>query len=211
LQQNILHDIRQASLPCILGERDIVHTKDLNKIFASVWISSTQVIFSTKCKNIVVYDTVTGRKTYIPVISKPFDKDAESQSGGIHTIQINPSKTLLATGSMNSHDIVIYSLPHLEPLHYIDAHKDWLFSLQWISDSILSSCSRDKTIALWSISRWSFQQLARTETHSKKVRSIAYNRRHKILSSISADGTFKLWDVNTLGNVRFDISGLGFV
>lgn len=55
-------------------------------------------------------------------------------------MDVNPSGTLLATGSENPCDVAVYKLPSFEPLAVGDrAHEDWLFDMKWIDDEFLVS------------------------------------------------------------------------
>lgn len=67
----------------------------------------------------MVYDVVTQRLDQIPSLggrtASSSDTPAEQQCG-IHSLQINPSRSLLATGAKNSNDIAIYRLPTLDPV-----------------------------------------------------------------------------------------------
>lgn len=62
----------------------------------------------------------------IPTIQGSRAAGVEGQNG-IHAIQINPSRTLLATGARHSSDIAVYRLPTLDPLCIGEnSHRDWV-------------------------------------------------------------------------------------
>lgn len=68
----------------------------------------------------MVYDVTTEKIDHIPCLygkSEPnIDTPQGEVSNGIHALQINPSRTLLASGAKNSNDIAIYRLPTLDPV-----------------------------------------------------------------------------------------------
>jgi hypothetical protein len=66
----------------------------------------------------MVYDVVTQRLDQIPSLQGRRDSITmpQDQQCGIHSVQINPSKTLLATGARNSSEIAVYRLPTLDPV-----------------------------------------------------------------------------------------------
>lgn len=64
----------------------------------------------------MVLDVQTKHMTQIPSLApSPRSLPPDSQCG-IHSIQINPSRSLLATGGKNPNDVAIYRLPTLDPL-----------------------------------------------------------------------------------------------
>lgn len=68
----------------------------------------------------MVYDVATEKIDQIPCLYGKRDPSAEippgEASSGIHALQINPSRTLLASGAKNSNEIAIYRLPTLDPV-----------------------------------------------------------------------------------------------
>lgn len=74
----------------------------------------------------MVYDVNMRRLDAIPTLPNNRANGPESQNG-IHAIQINPSRTLLATGARHSSDIAIYRLPTLDPVCIGEnGHRDWV-------------------------------------------------------------------------------------
>lgn len=74
----------------------------------------------------MVYDVNMRRVDAIPTLTGSRNCGIETQHG-IHAIQINPSRTLLATMARHSWDIAVYRLPTLDPVCIGEnGHRDWV-------------------------------------------------------------------------------------
>ena len=142
-----------SKLPFILREQEFDLTKtNLNKVFTSQWLDDRKIIMGTKCNKLVVLDTVTGQYSIQnPIESHPNSKNIQNHCG-IHSISVNPSRTLLATGAEHVNDIGIYTLPDLEPVACgYNAHSYWIFDIVWLDDQHVVSGAGDNRLALWTI------------------------------------------------------------
>lgn len=74
-----------------------------------------------------------------------------TSTGGIRSMCINPSRTLLAIGSGDLLQVTIYTIPEFEPVGVMYGHTDVVFGLAWISDTVLTSGSRDGSMRVWSM------------------------------------------------------------
>lgn len=121
-----------------------------NKIFCSQWLNHRQVVVGTKCNSLIVLDVQTGKSFKMPCLPSSGRFNPPSECGGIHAIEINPSRTMLATGGDKTNELAIYKMPSFDPVCVGEAcHTDWIFDLKWLDDEFLVTGSRDGSLALW--------------------------------------------------------------
>ena len=61
-------------------------------------------------------DVNTGAQDSIPSLQSSSNSAPAHCPCGIHSIAVNPSKTLLATGAENTNDVAVYKLPTFDPV-----------------------------------------------------------------------------------------------
>lgn len=191
-----------------------ISLNNMNKVFCSEWLSDRQVVFGTKCNKLMVYDVTTEKIDQIPCLSGKRESVADmapaETANGIHALQINPSKTLLASGAKNSNEIAIYRLPTLDPVCVGQgAHRDWVLDVCWLDDEFLVSGSRDTKLALWHFeepvapesedSMPSYEIASPVEAreckYAQKIRALAFNEPKHELAALSLNGYIHVWDV----------------
>jgi len=64
----------------------------------------------------MVLDVNSKHMTQIPSLPSSARSLPPDQACGIHAIQINPSRTMLATGGKNVNDLAVYKLPTFDPV-----------------------------------------------------------------------------------------------
>lgn len=193
-----------------------------NKIFCSQWLNHRQVVLGTKCNSLVVLDVNTGKSFKIPSLpsSGNYQPVEQMMNCGIHAIEINPSRTLLATGAEKPYELAIYKLPSFEPVAVGEnCHEDWIFDISWLDDEYLVTGSRDSRIALWRVDRdqettsnesrepYYMQPLTVVTGHkckepSSRIRSLLFNDKNNHLVALSQDSKLHLFDINTFSRTK---------
>ncbi|KAK3873440.1 hypothetical protein Pcinc_018100 [Petrolisthes cinctipes] len=184
----------------------------INKVFCSQWLSDHQIAMGTKCNKLMVYDVNTRQMDIIPsLLSSDLHRPPEQQCG-IHSIEVNPSRTLLATGAFCSNDIAVYRLPTLDPVCVGEkAHSDWIFDMCWLDDQFLVSGSRDTRLALWRVDEdlegprenttlpnYGHIKAVRVKkcNGAEKVRAVIFNPNYVEIVALSLNAYLHVWDAN---------------
>eukprot|EP01095_Lingulamoeba_sp_RSL-Kostka_P014516 TRINITY_DN634_c1_g1_i1.p1 TRINITY_DN634_c1_g1~~TRINITY_DN634_c1_g1_i1.p1 ORF type:complete len:434 (-),score=87.15 TRINITY_DN634_c1_g1_i1:45-1346(-) len=223
-ERDLLHysNLRMPSL--LKQKKEFKHWKNYNKIFASYWLNNDIVLAGTKDNKLLAWNTE--KDSCFNITLPDYESNNKSNHNcGIHSITTNGYlKTQLATGSRNPCDFVIYDLLTLKPMLLLEGHKDWIFGAEYISENIIVTASRDKTIKLWSTNFKQSQPISfdsydyvdtfehksifeanggeikkplfSRQEHKEKVRDICFNSSNNDILTLSADTTVKIWDVN---------------
>jgi peroxin-7 len=116
-------------------------------------------------------------------------------------------RSLLLTGNGDG-SIAVWRWPlpdtHRNTLPYIKSiqHQKEVYTVEWEPTAQrpyhFMSCSWDKTVKIWNISSGKFTILHTISDHESMVYAASWNPKNiGMMLSVSADKTFRLWDVNS--------------
>ncbi|KAG1688563.1 DDB1- and CUL4-associated factor 12 [Nymphon striatum] len=191
---------------------ELIDSCDTDKVFSSMWLNDKQVLFGTKCKKLKVFNALTKEVFQIPTLRGSVEcHHADDFPCGMHSIQMNPSKTLVATGAKCSANVGIYQLPSLEPVCVGEnGHGDWVFDMVWLDDEFIVSGGRDSKISLWQVSHSDYEQKEQHPSHfyiqptiskkcrsADKIRSLAFSKKHLELVALSVNARLHVWDIHS--------------
>lgn len=156
----------------------------------------------------MVYDINNHNIDVIPsLVGSESVRNLDHQSG-IHAVEINPSRTMIATGAQNSRDIAVYKLPTLDPVCVGEkAHSEWVLDLCWLDNEFLVSGSTDGKLGLWKIEEKmeSEENESLNYSHIKavkvkkcygadKVRALIFNPNLNEIVALSMNAYVHVWD-----------------
>lgn len=143
-----------AESPPFMKRRDI-DVGDVDKVFSSRWRDGNVILAGTKCNRLLAIRLDTNVVHDIPLIPATEERPNIGQCGGIHGMDIDPNRQYLATGGTNENTINVFDLETLTPrITFSGAHNNWVFEMRWLSEDRLVSCSRDGTLAIWSLENY---------------------------------------------------------
>eukprot|EP00271_Cylindrocystis_brebissonii_P018422 TRINITY_DN519_c2_g1_i1.p1 TRINITY_DN519_c2_g1~~TRINITY_DN519_c2_g1_i1.p1 ORF type:complete len:406 (+),score=43.06 TRINITY_DN519_c2_g1_i1:493-1710(+) len=208
-QRNVCRKVVAPYIPRCMKERELSGIERFDKVFAAKWLDHSRFAIGTKDNRLVCWDVSSSRsKSWeIALPARPCPKmgPIAAETCGIHSITLNAERTLLATGGANPCDTAIFHLPSFEPASLLIGHEDWMFASAWLSEDVLVTGSRDKTLKLWGISDQHFynnQPVLTREKHKDKIRDLKYRASKQELVTLSQDTTCKVWDAQRMEVTR---------
>ncbi|XP_040855488.1 DDB1- and CUL4-associated factor 12-like protein 2 [Ochotona curzoniae] len=219
-----LNSLAARSLPHMLREQQL-DLGTLDKVLASQWLNSREVVCGTMCNKLFRLDVYSGQITHCPLMVDREPAARNFSDSGIQAIELNPSKTLLATRGKNPSSLAVYQLPTMDPvcLGDIQGHEDGIYAIAWVSDNVVVSGSCDGTLALWQLDTEFFHDTIDSHSSSgipmyghmhpadvedssiytsisrsyRPVGALAFSSKNQELGSVSLDCYFHLWKPQT--------------
>jgi len=111
-------------------------------------------------------------------------------SGPIFSLKFNGSGNYLLSGSADG-SAIVWNAKTGDPIHIYAIHNGTILDVDWLDDSIFSSCSSDKTIAVCEVGKE--KPLKVFVGHENDVNAIKWDPSGTFLASACDDKTAKLW------------------
>ena len=133
-------------------------------------------------------------------------------SNGISSNVFSPDGKFVATvlgidvsTNLGSKDFIVWDFASGRIIHSFSGHKGMVYRVAFSPDGrFVASCSQDRTIKLWDVSRGcevrSFS--GNFSGHKREIYSVTFSPDGKYILSGSGDGTAKIWDVKTGANIK---------
>ena len=125
-------------------------------------------------------------------------KKIETNALNLHDLAFSPGGDRLAVGGGIPADegtVEIFSWPAGKPLQVLNAHKDSVMGIAWLSGSSIASGSLDHSVVLWDTGTGS--PLKRLKGHSRGVASLCFLEKKRLLVSAGIDQSLRVWDLET--------------
>eukprot|EP00873_Tetraselmis_striata_P000219 jgi/Tetstr1/420483/TSEL_011596.t1 len=204
--------------------------KAYDKAFSAAWASDDVVLVGTKCNKLVELNFRSGtsralpqqlRAPPVPGLVPPSSPDNPMLDGplcGIRCLAMSPNRSMVALPGEDPRTACVLRLPSSPPssgavnggsnythLKTFCGHSDWIFGITWITDRHVATCSRDCSIALWSLASDSHSSGAPSSTpfikhavtqrgHSARVRDLRFCQNSKRMASLGTDAIVSIWD-----------------
>lgn len=213
-----MNQLYSNKIPHLLKE-STVECDHINKIFASTWVDDDNVVLGTKDNELMKLNYHTHKLTKIPVATRktipvfnckgqfinektilPNEtaKQKPATGCGIHSLEMNSSRTILATTAESPCDVAIYSnIPSVDPVYILSGHTDWIFSMRWINDNILVTGGVNSSLGFWNITGddYSAAPIGSIVDTPDTVRDMDYNPLTQTLYVLNSHGKFYTYDL----------------
>ena len=197
-----------------------------NKIFSCAWADDRVLLAGTKDNKLVRWsfdrhfgmrerDLITMPDPY-PSMNSAQGITAAPAKGGLHAIEFNRQfgGAQIACGGNNPNNVVVMDYPSMAPRMQLVGNGDWMFNCCWIDRDRMVSCSRDRTVRVWSTQESDLERATQSENgyppallparqpmltraeHLDKIRDMRFNAYTKQIATMSTDGGVRIWDTS---------------
>jgi len=139
--------------------------------------------------------------------SKPTHKITNAHQGDINSLAFNPEDEFLFVTGSADRTVGLWDVRKMNsPMHLLNGHTDQVFQVEWLNSSVLGSCSADRRVNVWDLSRIGEEQspedaedgppelLFMHGGHTSKVSDFSWNRRDDwTVASVSEDNVLQVW------------------
>jgi len=120
--------------------QELVYAGHRERVTALSWSpNGKQIVSSSSDKTIQVWDTLTGRRSFLYT----------NRSAGIHAAAWSPDHRLIACGS-NDKTVQVWDVATRKPIATYHGHTNYVTSVAWSPDGgHLASGSVDRSVQVW--------------------------------------------------------------